>query len=789
MAVVRLDTVGNWSDAQKGAAAVAASIVAVGAAAAAAVAHLVNVGGKFTDLSARTGIATKDLQAFAVAGKLVGVGVEDVAKGMQKFQRELVEGSAKTRAALQTLGLSVKELQTMSAGDQMSTVLKAISELEDPAQRTAIAVELLGKSGAALVPLGASFDEIRAKAEAMGIIMREEVVAAADDLGDSIDMLGLAAEGVSNNFAAAIVTSGPLHALIEGLTDIMGQLSLIVRDNEGTIRSWVDGGVILMANALVGAANVTRIAVEVFKFLADVWVYAKRAAMDLAAGITFLNDLRKAPTEAAAAWQRYNAELTKNDAALRANLAGNEQAFAGARDAAETVYAAMDKLRDSVEAQDGAMHRAAESTGRKREADLAAAEAAIKHKDAIDRLLASANRNLVVPGISSVYTTPMMHNTINDRVARDLLTGNAGGAIRDVTAQTRQVRLETINWSRALQDVANMMQVLGVSSESTLGRVIGLATTAASAVGNMMAGGPQGWITGITQGIGVLGSVVGMLSGDGAQRARQQKNKAREDKEVGFVLAQHEKDAAAAAGAQEALNEAMDRYGLEAADMGMGFQQMNLDEQALELFKFHQVLIEGGARMELVNERMSADMSAYVNQAIAAGATIPKAMEPILVQMAREGQLLKENGEAYTEEEAKGLNYAETMVEAFQRVADMIERLVEHFTGIPTEKNLSVNVHTRYTSEGVPGPAGGGGDPGAPDPLPDESFAVGTGGLRYAERDKTIGVHGGETYGVWRQGEAAGGTDMSEVLAELRQLPRKIARATVARRALATTGR
>lgn len=384
----QLEEVGNKSKfaetALKGVAAVgaaaAAALAIVGAAGVAAVANLLDVGGRFTDLHAQTGVAVQDLQEFAFAGKLAGgVAGEDIAKGMQKLQREMVEGSGKTRAALQAIGLSMDELKEKSAGDQLEAVLKNVSQIADPAQRTAVAVELLGKSGAALIPLGANFDQVRQRAQDLGVIMRDDVIGAADDLGDSIDTLGMTTQGLGNNFAAAVVTSGPLHTLIEGLTDIIGQLSVWVRENEAAIRGWVDGGVILLANALVGAVNVASGAVEAFKWLADAWVYGKRAASDLAAALELMADLKSNPLDAASAWNEYTASLQSNDAQLRAGLAGNEKAFEGVRGAVEKAYGAVDGLRDKVEAADGAIHKSTEDTERNREVNLAAAQAAQKH--------------------------------------------------------------------------------------------------------------------------------------------------------------------------------------------------------------------------------------------------------------------------------------------------------------------------------------------------------------------------------------------------------------------------
>lgn len=323
--------------------------------------------------------------------------------------------------------------------------------------------------------------------------------------------------------------------------------------------------------------------------------------------------------------------------------------------------------------------------------------------------------------------------------------------LEDHTGKVKEAERAAFSWSQALQDVTNAMQALGIEADSTLGRIMSLAVSAGSAIDNMLKGGWQGWIAGISTGIGVLASIGGMLFGDHDKGANQ-KDKARADRQVGLDLAFHEKQASAAEEAQRHLNDAMEEYGFTAEEMGASFQQAGLNDRALELFQSFTALTRAGASTALVTERMSEDMSDYVNTAVASGSTIPAAMQDTLLTMQANGQLMHENGEAYTEAEVKGLNYAQTMEEMFARVVDSIELMVQALTGLPLEKTITVN--TNYTTSGTPPPGGS-----APGPEgPDGSFAVGTGGWRTVPYDGyTAELHRGERFNVVPAGQAARG--------------------------------
>ncbi len=151
--------------------------------------------------------------------------------------------------------------------------------------------------------------------------------------------------------------------------------------------------------------------------------------------------------------------------------------------------------------------------------------------------------------------------------------------------------------------------------------------------------------------------------------------------------------------AQQKLDEAVERYGFTIEELGPKFAQQKLDEQAAQLLQDWQLLAAAGVDMNALIARMGPAFNEYVQQVIAAGGTLPEQMRPIIEKMIQEGQLLDENGQAYTNLEETGLRFTESLTESMQRLIDRIGDLVNALLGIPNI-DRTVTVNTNYASSG-----------------------------------------------------------------------------------------
>jgi hypothetical protein len=154
------------------------------------------------DFSARTGIGVEALQGYSLAAKLAGVDTEQFGAAVQKLAVNIgkaTPGDALDKS-LRGINLSVAELRALAPEDQFSAIGNAISQLPTAADRAAAAVEIFGKQGAALAPLfregAASLEELKARAERLGIIVSETQVNNVADMNDAFDLVRATIEGI-----------------------------------------------------------------------------------------------------------------------------------------------------------------------------------------------------------------------------------------------------------------------------------------------------------------------------------------------------------------------------------------------------------------------------------------------------------------------------------------------------------------------------------------------------------------------------------------------------------------
>jgi hypothetical protein len=107
-------------------------------------------------LSRALGITFGELRRLQLAADLSGASSEQLANAFTRAQITITkagQGAPQATAALQRLGLSVKDLAGLSASDQFQRIAAAIAGIQDPARRSAAAVEIFGRSGAQLLPV------------------------------------------------------------------------------------------------------------------------------------------------------------------------------------------------------------------------------------------------------------------------------------------------------------------------------------------------------------------------------------------------------------------------------------------------------------------------------------------------------------------------------------------------------------------------------------------------------------------------------------------------------------
>ncbi len=222
-------------EAVSGAATKALAVVtaAAGALAFATVKTLDSVGA-LADTAKSLGTTVQSLQAFQNSAILAGVGADEFTNSLRKLQANigdaLVKGTGPATDALKRLNLTAGELSRLGADQQFARIAAAINQLPTPAERSAAALDLLGKQGPRLLEAAENAERLKREAEALGIALSDFDVRAIEQAGDSLDELKFIAEGalqkaiaeiaplliaVARNIKAAVEEAGGFEAILK----------------------------------------------------------------------------------------------------------------------------------------------------------------------------------------------------------------------------------------------------------------------------------------------------------------------------------------------------------------------------------------------------------------------------------------------------------------------------------------------------------------------------------------------------------------------------------------------
>ena len=164
------------------------------------------------DIAQRTGASAEALSQLRYAAEQSGANIESVEKGMRKLgdiTTQAAGGSKSAAAALASIGLSAEQLLAMPVEDRFLAVAQGISQIQDPAAQASVAMDLLGKSGADLVPMMADgaggIRALMAEADRLGMTISGEQAAAAAAFDDKWQGLVATLRNASNIIAVAVL--------------------------------------------------------------------------------------------------------------------------------------------------------------------------------------------------------------------------------------------------------------------------------------------------------------------------------------------------------------------------------------------------------------------------------------------------------------------------------------------------------------------------------------------------------------------------------------------------------
>jgi hypothetical protein len=199
------------------------------------------------DMADRFGSTTQELQILARAASDAGVSMGFLAKGQQNLFTSLskikigqlnTESTREAKIAFDRLGISIEDLRSKRPQEVFDLVAERLTAVEDASDRTAIAFDLFGKQGAAILPALKNLKEVQADAARLGTTLRDIEFTAFDDVGKSFNRVREASKNLS-------------QALLLPLTPIQTGWNNLVADVQGGIVAAFGPIATIMAKAVV----------------------------------------------------------------------------------------------------------------------------------------------------------------------------------------------------------------------------------------------------------------------------------------------------------------------------------------------------------------------------------------------------------------------------------------------------------------------------------------------------------------------------------------------------------
>lgn len=190
------------------------------------VTEVIELGGHLNDLAQSTGQNVETLQELGYVAKLNSSSTEELGATLGKLSRNMyaaAHGSKEQAKAFGELGIKVTESNgTLRASeDVLLDLADRFSTMPDGPQKTAEAMSVLGKSGAALIPTlnngRAGIEKLRQEFKDLGGEIKSGDISELDDLGDNLDRMKTAWQGIKNQVVVALVPV--LKEMITGLLE------------------------------------------------------------------------------------------------------------------------------------------------------------------------------------------------------------------------------------------------------------------------------------------------------------------------------------------------------------------------------------------------------------------------------------------------------------------------------------------------------------------------------------------------------------------------------------------
>lgn len=247
-----------------------------------------------------TGMASDRFAALAYAASQEHASMESLAIGLRFLSKNMYEaasGSEEMTKMFQMLGIEIMDAsgRLRPANEVLLEIADRMRALESPTERTALAIQLFGRSGQELVPFliqgSTEIMKMAEEARKLGVALGPEITANAERMGDVMESFSMVMKGLGYTIAELILPY--LEPFVKWLTSTVSKIIEFIREHKTLILALtaIAGGIAGLL--LVGGTFLIFIgqAVQAVITLAGAFTMLKAAMLSpaalIAAGLVF----------------------------------------------------------------------------------------------------------------------------------------------------------------------------------------------------------------------------------------------------------------------------------------------------------------------------------------------------------------------------------------------------------------------------------------------------------------------------------------------------------------------
>lgn len=266
-----------------------AAIAAFGAATAAIGRGLIQLEDRVEQLgnqADKLGTSFKFIQVLETAAERSGNSIGGLSASFNRFLRAVDDansGSDKAVKAFERIGISSADLASKKPEEIYKAMAIGITQIEDPAARAGIAIDLLGRSGLDLIPTFKQITNSERDLERYFAVLSEVDKIRLDNFGNSVDALNTATRGLGQSLLLPFVGLG--DGVSKGAAEFTAGITAVVKPLGQILEPAFTGIGKFIELFLTGIGQIGRVIGSALSVIADALESLRNTIQEITGGV------------------------------------------------------------------------------------------------------------------------------------------------------------------------------------------------------------------------------------------------------------------------------------------------------------------------------------------------------------------------------------------------------------------------------------------------------------------------------------------------------------------------